>query len=291
MASCSLSRSRNVPPVPSQSERPSSGAWFGSLIQWLAALLALAWPKAFVSHAGGRAFAGPESGHGWRAPGLMSFAAAALVLLGASTAAAAREVPPLAGRVNDTAALLTQAERQRIEQKLAKYEADSGHQFAVLTIDTLDSDSLEEFSIRVVEAWKLGKKKVDDGLLLLVVRDDRKIRIEVGYGLEGEIPDAIAARITRDTLKPAFRAGRYGEGIEAAIDALIRATGREPAGGSAPVQRPVRGQPQGFPFPLVFIGLLILLPLLLSKLNSSAGGGRRYRGGGGGVWPGGGFGG
>src|SRR5262245_26200310 len=133
--------------------------------------------------------------------------AAVLALLLASSIARpahALEVPPLRAHVNDYAQLLDPARSAELEKKLADYEEKSGHQFTLLSLRSLDGDSVEEFSIRVAERWKLGRKGKDDGLILLVVPGDRKMRIEVGYGLEGVIPDAIASRVIRELLTPAF---------------------------------------------------------------------------------------
>ncbi|MEO6599692.1 MAG: TPM domain-containing protein, partial [Polyangiaceae bacterium] len=102
----------------------------------------------------------------------------------------ALDVPPLVAHVNDTAGMLSEGERAQLEAQLTEYEHKTGRQFALLTIPTLDGDALESFSIRVVEAWKLGQKGKDSGLLLLVVQKEHKLRIEVGYGLEGTVTDA-----------------------------------------------------------------------------------------------------
>ena len=129
-------------------------------------------------------------------------------------------MPPLTAHVNDTAHLLSPAAQQQLEQKLSDYEQKNGRQFALLTIDSLEGDALESFSIRVVEAWKLGKKGKDDGLLLLVANKEHKLRIEVGYGLEGDITDAFSARVIRNVLVPAMRAGNAAGGFDQAFDAL-----------------------------------------------------------------------
>src|SRR6185312_5240110 len=115
--------------------------------------------------------------------------------------ASALDVPEFSGRVVDRANILGDA-RARIDAKLAAHEQQSGQQFAVLTVPSLEGDALEPFSIRVVEAWKLGKKGKDDGLLLLVVPDDKKVRIEVGYGLEGDVTDALSSRVIRNVIGP-----------------------------------------------------------------------------------------
>jgi uncharacterized protein len=136
----------------------------------------------------------------------------------------ALEVPPLRGRVNDYAQLLPQERARALEAELEKFERETGHQVAVLTIPSLQGDSLEDFSIRVAETWKIGKKGFDNGAILLVARDDRKLRIEVGYGLEGVLPDAIASRIIREVITPRFRTGDYGGGIEAGINSILKVT-------------------------------------------------------------------
>jgi uncharacterized protein len=140
----------------------------------------------------------------------------------------ALDVPPLRGRVNDYAKLLPQERALALEAQLEKFEQETGHQIAVLTIPSLEGDSLEDFSIRVAETWKIGKKGFDNGAILLIVRDDRRLRIEVGYGLEGVMPDAIASRIIREVITPRFRSGDYAGGIEAGTEAILKVTRGEP---------------------------------------------------------------
>src|SRR5215510_3922952 len=129
------------------------------------------------------------------------FAAALLFPL----AAQAVEVPPLKARVTDLTGTLATDQRAGLEAKLADFEARKGSQIAVLIIPTTQPEAVEQFSIRVFDQWKLGRKGVDDGVLLLVVKDDRKLRVEVGRGLEGVIPDAAAKRIVADMIAPRFR--------------------------------------------------------------------------------------
>ncbi|HXV78660.1 MAG TPA: TPM domain-containing protein [Candidatus Binatia bacterium] len=138
--------------------------------------------------------------------------------------ALALDVPPLRGRINDYAGLIPVDRARALEERLARFEAETGHQIAVLTIPSLEGDSLEDFSIRVAESWKIGKKGFDNGAILLVARDDRRLRIEVGYGLEGVMPDAIASRIIRDVITPRFRSGDYAGGIEGGVDAILKVT-------------------------------------------------------------------
>ena len=146
---------------------------------------------------------------------------AASLLLAAAGSASGREVPFLTGRVNDTAGIMPAEVRARVEEKLAKLEKDSGAQIAVLTIASLEGVPLEEYSLNVAQTWKLGRKGVDDGALLLVARDDRKMRIEVGYGLEAKLTDIACKRILDDVVRPEFRAGDFGKGIESGVDAMI----------------------------------------------------------------------
>ncbi len=149
---------------------------------------------------------------------------AALTITGAlATGAAAIEVPYLSGRVNDAAAMIPPATRDRIESKLAELEKGTTAQLAVLTVASLDGEPLEDFSIKVAETWKLGRKGKDNGALLLIAKDDRKMRIEVGYGLEETLTDAMCRRILDGVVRPRFRAGDYGGGVEAGVDAVIAA--------------------------------------------------------------------
>lgn len=230
----------------------------------------------------------------FRAPALSRawlWVAHALFVLFVALPAAAREVPPLAAHVNDTAGMLSEAERASLEQKLTAYEQKTGQQFALLTIDSLDDDALEPFSIRVVEAWKLGKKGKDDGLLMLIVKNDHKLRIEVGYGLEGDITDAFSARVNRNVLVPAMRAGNTGEGIEQAFGLLMRQASGEDVSKELPVAQPRRGDDrEGMGQALLILLFLAPIVIILFIRNSRGGGGRGGgMGGGGGVfWVGGG---
>lgn len=144
-------------------------------------------------------------------------------LAGATLAAgaAALDIPYLSGRVNDDAHLLDASSAADLERTLKSYEDKTGRQFVVLTIPTLGDEALEDYSIEVARAWKLGRKGQDDGILLLVARDDHKVRFEVGYGLEGDLPDARCGRIIRDEMVPRFRSGDFAGGIKAGVNAVI----------------------------------------------------------------------
>ena len=163
-----------------------------------------------------------------------------LMAAGARVRAEGVDIPPLTAHVNDYAGLLPPEDTQRLEARLRAFEAKTGHQFALLIVPSLGGLPIEEYSIKVVEAWKLGDEKRDDGLLMIIAQQDRKMRVEVGHGLEGDIPDAIAARVVRDVLRPAFQQGQYAYGVAAAFDQLIRAAGGD--GEQAP--QPVSPQPR-----------------------------------------------
>ncbi len=142
-------------------------------------------------------------------------------------------VPPLTGRVVDLTATLDAAQKQALDAELEAIERRKGSQAAILLVATTQPETIEQFGIRVVEAWKLGRgevggKRVDDGVLLLVAKDDRKVRIEVGYGLEGAIPDARARRIIAETIAPHFRQGDFAGGLQAAVADIGRLIDGEP---------------------------------------------------------------
>jgi uncharacterized protein len=146
--------------------------------------------------------------------------AIAAALLAAAPSLLARDVPYLSGHVNDTAGMIPVEVRDRLENKLADLEKQTGAQVAVLTIGSLDGEVLEDYSLKVAQTWKLGRKGVDDGVLLLIAKGERKMRIEVGYGLEGKLTDAQCRRILDDVVRPAFRNGDFGGGVETGVDAI-----------------------------------------------------------------------
>ncbi|WP_034850347.1 TPM domain-containing protein [Inquilinus limosus] len=137
-------------------------------------------------------------------------------------------VPQLSERVTDLTRTLSAAERQALETKLAEVERRKGAQIAILIVPTTGADTVEQYARRVFDQWRLGRKGVDDGVLLLVAKDDRTMRIEPGYGLEGAIPDITAGRIIREQIAPAFRQGDYAGGLGTAVDSLIRLIDGEP---------------------------------------------------------------
>lgn len=183
-----------------------------------------------------------------------------LVLWSISLTALALSVPKLNGRVNDYANLISPAAEANIDQLLAKLEQDEGAQVVVLTIDSLEGEQLEEYSLRVAETWKLGRAEQDDGALLLIVKGDRKMRLEVGYGLEPVLSDVMSRRILDQVLRPRFRAGDFDGGVMRAveaIDGLIRGTS------TLPPPEPNAVHPDLPPKIFGVLWLLFLVPFIL----------------------------
>ena len=139
------------------------------------------------------------------------------------TAAWALDVPYLSGHINDNAHLLSPEAVNELEQMLTAYEDSTTNQIVLLTIESLEGEILEDYTLRVAETWKLGQKDVDNGVLLLIARDDRKMRIEVGYGLEPSVTDAASSYIINSIIRPLFKQGEFEDGIREGLKALIMA--------------------------------------------------------------------
>ncbi len=153
---------------------------------------------------------------------------ALLTLLFCGTAQADVAVPNLTQRVTDLTGTLDAGQRQLLENKLAAFEAAKGSQIAVLMLPTTQPETIEQYGIRVADAWKLGRKGIDDGALLLIAKDDHRLRIEVGYGLEGVLNDATSKRIVSDVITPYFKRGEFYAGIDAGVTAIIKVIEGEP---------------------------------------------------------------
>ena len=151
----------------------------------------------------------------------IAFLLAAVAVAALVSPAAALEVPPLTGRIVDNAHLLPADRAASLSAELAAHEARTGNQVALLTLPSLEGEPLEEFSHRVATTWRLGQKGTDNGVLILVVPGDRKVRIEVGYGLEGTLTDVKSSRIIREEMVPRFRAGDFPGGIAAGVKAVL----------------------------------------------------------------------
>ena len=185
-------------------------------------------------------------------------------------------VPPLTARVTDQTGTLTREQQAGVERMLQEFEARKGTQLAVLMVKTTAPESIEQYALRVGEQWKIGRKKVDDGAILVVAKDDRALRIEVGYGLEGVLNDATASRIIREVIVPRFREGDFYGGINAGLDRMMRLIDGEPLpapGKTGPVAD--GGAMQMLPVLLVvaLIGGAILRAVLGRFLGAAATGG------------------
>lgn len=175
-------------------------------------------------------------------------------------------VPPLTGRVTDQTATLSAEQKAALEQTLQAFEARKGSQLAVLMVPTTAPETIEQYALRVAEQWKLGRKKVDDGAVLVIAKTDRALRIEVGYGLEGALNDATSKRIISEIITPRFKQGDFYGGITAGVDQIIRVIDGEPlpppngkpAGGIADIQQYV---------PIIFILVLVIGGVLRAVLG------------------------
>jgi len=178
----------------------------------------------------------------------------AALLAGTAAPAAQKPVPPLGGRVTDLTGTLTDGQRKQLENTLQAFESSKGSQVVVLLVPSTGEETIEQFGIRVADQWKIGRSGVDDGVILLVAKDDRALRIEVGRGLEGALPDATASRIINEIITPAFRNGNFFGGIEAGVGAIIKVVGGEPLPRRAETARR-KGLDLGPAFPILFVAI------------------------------------
>jgi uncharacterized protein len=194
----------------------------------------------------------------------------AIMMLWAVQTGAQILVPPLTGRVSDQTATLSAEQKASLEQTLQIFESKKGSQLAVLIVPTSAPETIEQYALRVAEKWKLGRKKVDDGAILVVAKDDRALRIEVGYGLEGALNDVTSKRIISETITPLFKQGDFNGGITAGVAQMIRVINGETlpapqlqvATGIAGIQQYV---------PVIFILALVVGGVLRSVLGRFAG--------------------
>lgn len=189
------------------------------------------------------------------------------IALGWSLLAGAQiPIPPLTARINDQAAMLTTEQKASLEQKLQTFEARKGSQLAVLIVPTTAPETIEQYALRVVEQWKLGRKKVDDGALMLIATTDRALRIEVGYGLEGALNDATSKRIISEVITPHFKAGDLYGGITAGVDQIIRVIDGEPLPESGRIAGHGMAKLQQY-VPIIFMLALVVGGILRSLLG------------------------
>lgn len=182
---------------------------------------------------------------------------------------AAQEVPFLTGRVMDLANMVSEADARGIEERLARFEEETGSQIAVLTVPTLDGHPIEDYSLRVAETWAIGRGDVDDGVLLLIAREERQMRLEVGYGLEGSLTDARSRRILDNVIQPRFRAGDFAGGIEAGVESImatIRGEVPAPVGEPDPTGVPV-GEPVAAVIAQILFFLLVMYVVVRIRLR------------------------
>jgi uncharacterized protein len=200
----------------------------------------------------------------------------ALLLCWAFAAWADVAVPQLTGRVVDQTGTLSSSDVAALTQTLKDLETRKGSQVAVLIVPTTAPETIEQYSIRVAEAWKIGRKKIDDGALLVVAKDDHKLRIEVGYGLEGALTDVTARRIIDEIIAPKFRSGDFAGGISAGIDRIVGVVNGEPLPAPAPEAQSFHGEDRyDILFnPLILFGVFAVggvLRVALGRLLGSVG--------------------
>ena len=192
-------------------------------------------------------------------------------LLFAGVAAALVAIPPLKSRVTDLTGTLNAQQRGALEQTLAGFEARKGAQIAVLIVPSTQPETVEQYAVRVEEAWKLGRKGVDDSVLFLIAIQDRTVRLEVGYGLEGVLPDAAAKRIIEDDITPRFRQGDLYGGIRAGVDRMMRTIEGEPLPPPRQAARPAGDQFMQWLVPALFVAVVLggILRMLLGRVLGS----------------------
>lgn len=176
------------------------------------------------------------------------------------------KLPQPAGRVNDFASMLSQPVIEKLESELVSYEEKTGNEIAVVTVKNLQGTTVEDFAVRLFEEWKIGKKEKDNGVLFLIAKDERKVRIEVGYGLEPNLTDAQSHNIIRNIVSPAFKAGYYDQGVTAGVGAVIKTISGSDEGlaGENPIENPIKqnartGHARGWNFTqLAYLGLFFV---------------------------------
>jgi uncharacterized protein len=206
--------------------------------------------------------------------GLHIAAALALLLTATTQDSLALQIPPLRGRVNDNAGMLSPGVVRQLELMLKDFEQKDSTQIVVLAVASLEGAALEEFSMRVAERWKIGQKGLDNGAILLISRADRKVRIEVGYGLEGRLTDLKAGRIIREVIVPEFRAGRFDRGVVNGVQAMIDTVRGEfqAAEKKEPHALDARHLTDAIPFLILFVFLVSALGRVSRPLGTAAGG-------------------
>lgn len=195
--------------------------------------------------------------------------AAALLFFSVLSAAADVAVPPLHARVTDLTGTLSAERIAELDRQLAAFEAKKGAQIAVLMVPTVQPETVEQYAVRAFEQWKLGRKGIDDGVLLVIAKNDRRLRIEVGYGLEGALTDAAAKRIISDVIVPQFQRGDFAGGVAAGVSRIMEVVGGEAL--PPPAAEP-RGSPANLPFnPEWLIAAFVLFSVINHALRAVLG--------------------
>ena len=184
----------------------------------------------------------------------------ALLFVGLVPARAQIPVPKFEALVVDLTGTLTAAQQSTLDEKLTAFQARKGSQVAVLILSTTAPEDIAQFGPRLAEAWKVGRAKVDDGAILIVAKEDRALRIEVQYGLEGMLTDALSSRIINDTIVPLFKQGDFYGGINAGIDQMLKVIDGEPL--PAPDQAWKPGSGEGAPLPFLLVAGVVALNFL-----------------------------
>ena len=177
----------------------------------------------------------------------------------------ALDVPQLTGRVNDYARMLSPEAATSLEQKLAAFERDQSTQIVVLTVPSLQGDDIDQFAIRVADQWKIGQKGKDNGVILIIAQAEHKVRIEVGMGLQGVLPDLTAGRIIRNVMGPLLKTGNFDQGIAAGVDGIIAATKGEFK--ATPGERKARPRHSGTSTLLTFLIFTGIAAVVLGSIS------------------------
>lgn len=196
---------------------------------------------------------------------------AIIFLLALPLQAIALDVPPLRGHVNDYAGMLSPESSQELEASLTAFEKSDSTQIVLLTIPTLEGENLEDYSIKVAEAWRIGQKRIDNGVILLIAKQERKIRIEVGRGLEGKLTDLVSGRIIRDEIAPRFKTGDIDGGIKAGVSAIMSVVKGEYQAGPSDMGHVKRGIHPIFTFAIFLMVACIFLGSISRILGGLAG--------------------
>ena len=203
----------------------------------------------------------PRAGRALYGLALALCAAAALAQPWNGASEGLTPVPPLRARVTDLTQTLGPGDVQALDAKLAAWEQKTGNQLAVLLVPSTQPEPIEAYSIRVADAWKIGRKGQDNGVLLLIAKNDKKVRIEVGYGLEGVLTDVTSRRIIGDTMAPFLRQNQFAQGVDAGVDQIIAVVDKGEPLPAKPAAKP-QAKGSGFPLEMMLIVLFVVVPVL-----------------------------